>query len=85
MCVALPTVGQYPMNVSGAELITKNKSIKGTMVSNLADVNKTLEFAQRGKLRLKPEIVGLSKFNEAVQRLKHGQVAGRIVVDFNIE
>ncbi|KAH0827724.1 hypothetical protein AYO21_08896 [Fonsecaea monophora] len=85
MCVALPTVGLYPMNVNAAELITKKKSISGTMVSSMADVHKTLEFAQRGILRLRPEIVGLSKFNDAVQRLKKGEVAGRIVVDFNLE
>jgi propanol-preferring alcohol dehydrogenase len=29
-----------------------------------------------GKLRLEPTVVGLSKFNEAVQKLRHGQVAG---------
>jgi propanol-preferring alcohol dehydrogenase len=85
MCIALPTVGLYPISVSGAELIMKNKSIQGTMTSSLADVNKTLEFAQRGKLHLKPEVVGVSKFNESLQRLKKGQVAGRIVVDFNLE
>lgn len=85
MCIALPTVGRFPINVNAAELVTRNRSIKGTLASSLADVDKTLEFAQRGKLRLKPEVVGWSKFNEAVQRLKNGQVAGRIVVDFNRE
>lgn len=83
MCIALPSAGQYPITVSGAEMVMRNRSIKGTMVSSRADVNKTLEFAQRGKLRLEPEVVGLSRFNESVQRLKAGKVAGRIVVDFN--
>ena len=83
MCIALPSAGQYSITVSGAEMIMRNRSIKGTMVSSWADVNKTLEFAQRGKLRLEPEVVGLSRFNESVQRLKAGKVAGRIVVDFN--
>jgi len=51
----------------------------------MADVDETLQFAQRGKLRLKPTVVGLSKFNESCQALKNGKVAGRIVVDFNQE
>lgn len=85
MCIALPPKGEYPITVSGNELITKNKSIRGTMVSSLADVDKTLELAQQGKLRLQPEVVGLSKFNESIQRLKRGEVVGRIVVDFNLE
>ena len=42
----------------------------------MADVDETLDFAKRGKLRLKPTVVGLSQFNEAVQKLKRGEVAG---------
>lgn len=51
----------------------------------MVDVDETLQFAARGKLRLQPTVVGLSKFNEAVQNLRHGRVAGRMVVDFNQE
>lgn len=29
-----------------------------------------------GKLRLEPIVVGLSRWNEAVQKLKNGEVAG---------
>lgn len=32
----------------------------------------------QGKLRLKPTVVGLSKFDESVQKLKNGQVAGYV-------
>jgi propanol-preferring alcohol dehydrogenase len=49
----------------------------------MADVDETLQFAVRGKLRLQPTVVGLSKFNEACQNLRNGKVAGRMVVDFN--
>jgi alcohol dehydrogenase, propanol-preferring len=42
----------------------------------LKEVDETLEFAARGKLSLEPTVVGLSKFNESVQKLKAGQVAG---------
>lgn len=40
-------------------------------------VEKLTNFA--GKLRLEPNVVGLSKWNEAIQTLKHGQVAGYVV------
>ena len=40
----------------------------------MADVDEAPQFAIRGKLRLKPTVVGLSKFNEAYQ------VAGRMAV-----
>lgn len=53
-----------------------NQSVKGTLVSPLGDVDEALDFAKRGKLRLEPTVVGVSKFNESVQKLKNGQVAG---------
>jgi alcohol dehydrogenase, propanol-preferring len=40
---------------------------------------------EQGTLRLQPTVVGISKFNEACQALKNGKVAGRMVVDFNME
>ena len=73
------------MDVDPTQLAFKNQSIRGTLVSGMADVDETLDFARRGKLNLEATIVGLSQFNESVQKLKNGQVAGRIVVDFNKE
>jgi len=83
MCIGLPPAGQFHIDVNPSALISKNQSIKGTLVSGLVDVNETLDFARRGLLRLEPTVVGLSKFNESVQRLRSGEVAGRIVIDFN--
>ncbi|KAI4853024.1 alcohol dehydrogenase [Aureobasidium sp. EXF-8845] len=83
MCIGLPPAGKYNMEVNPSTLAFRNQSIKGTLVAGMADVDETMDFARRGKLRLEPTVVGLSKFNESVQKLKNGQVAGRIVVDFN--
>jgi D-arabinose 1-dehydrogenase-like Zn-dependent alcohol dehydrogenase len=44
-----------------------------------------ISLTRPGKLRLQPTVVGMSKFNEACQALKNGKVAGRMVVDFNME
>ncbi|KAK9773091.1 putative Alcohol dehydrogenase 1 [Seiridium cardinale] len=85
MCIGIPTFGRFHMDVDPSRLLGRNQTIKGTLVSSLADVTETLNFAARGKLRLKPTVVGISKFDESVQKLRNGQVAGRIVVDFNME
>ncbi|KAE9966091.1 hypothetical protein BLS_002435 [Venturia inaequalis] len=85
MCIGLPTAGTNNMTIAPAQVIFRNQGIRGTLVSNMADVDETLDFAKRGKLRLQPTVVGLSKFNESCQALKNGKVAGRIVVDFNME
>ena len=64
-------------------MVFRKQGIRGTLVSNMSDVDETLQFAKRGKLHLEPTVVGLSKFDEAVQALRNGKVAGRMVVDFN--
>lgn len=85
MCIGLPPAGKYEMTVPPSSLIFRGQSIQGTLVSSLGDLDKTLEFAARGKLTLEPTVVGLSGWNDAVQKLKRGEIAGRVVVDFNKE
>jgi len=85
MCIALPTAGTNNVTVTPSSMVFRNQSIQGTLVSNMADVDETLGFAKRGLLRLQPTVVGRSKFNDACQALKNGKVAGRMVVDFNME
>lgn len=74
--IGLPPDGQFHIDVNPSQLAFKNQSIRGTLVSGLADVDETLDFARRGLLNLEPTVVGLSKFNESVMKLKAGQVAG---------
>ncbi|KIW97455.1 uncharacterized protein Z519_01039 [Cladophialophora bantiana CBS 173.52] len=76
MCIGIPPHGKYHIDLDPSKLVFRNQSIKGTLVASLADIDETLDFAKRGKLRLEPTVVGLSKFNESVQKLKNGQVAG---------
>ncbi|KAI0147648.1 alcohol dehydrogenase 1 [Xylariaceae sp. FL1272] len=83
MCIGIPTQ-DFQMTIDPNRLCSRGQSVKGTLVGTQANVVETLEFARRGKLCLKPTVVGVSKFNESVQKLRNGQVAGRIVVDFNL-
>ncbi|KAJ9611631.1 hypothetical protein H2200_004815 [Cladophialophora chaetospira] len=79
MCIGLPPKGKYHIDTDPTRLCLRNQSIKGTLSSSRIDIAETLEFARRGKLHLEPTVVGMGEFNEAVQRLKNGQVAGRMV------
>ncbi|KAH7084602.1 alcohol dehydrogenase 1 [Paraphoma chrysanthemicola] len=83
MCIGLPPAGQNNIVVPPAALVFRNQSIKGTLVGPLADVDEVLQFARRGILQ--PTVLPLSKINDAVQALRKGNVAGRQVIDFNIE
>ena len=85
MCIGLPPAGTLHIDVDPAQMCFKKQSVQGTLVSNLADVDKTLQFAQRGLLKPICTVYPLSKFDEAVQKLRRGEIAGRAVVDFNSE
>lgn len=76
MCIGLPPSGKHHIDLDPTQLVFRNQAIQGTLVASLRDIDETLEFAARGKLSLEATIVGLSKFNESVQKLKNGQVAG---------
>ncbi|KAH7087716.1 chaperonin 10-like protein [Paraphoma chrysanthemicola] len=85
MCIGIPPVGErhFDIPVDPTVMIMKKQSIKGTLVSNMADVDKTLDFAKRGLLKPICTVFPLSRFDEAVQKLRRGEIAGKAVVDFN--
>ncbi|KUI57498.1 Alcohol dehydrogenase 1 [Cytospora mali] len=84
VCIGLPPKGDFHIDVDPTRMVFFGQSVQGSFVSTLGDIDETLDFAKRGKLHLDPTVVGLSKWNESVQKLKNGQVAGRVVVDFNL-
>ena len=49
------------------------------------DTHMALDFARRGCLKQICEVWPLHRMPEAVQKLKEGKVAGRIVIDFNAD
>ena len=79
-------------------LVGKNLHVIGTKVGSLYDTTKALEFAAqvrsqrhfcditnfvKGKLKPIYEVFPLAKMPDAVEKLRGGKVAGRLVVDFN--
>ncbi|KAF2465764.1 alcohol dehydrogenase 1 [Lindgomyces ingoldianus] len=85
MCIGLPPAGTQHIDVDPNQMVFRKWSVQGTLVSNMRDVDKTLDFAKRGLLKPIYTVYGMSQFDEAVQKLRKGEVAGRAVVDFNME
>ncbi|OJI96710.1 hypothetical protein ASPVEDRAFT_48839 [Aspergillus versicolor CBS 583.65] len=85
MCIGLPTAGSIVLGADPCEFIFKNLNIKGTLVGSRSDTAAALDFAKRGMLQQICEIYPINKLPEGVERLRRGQVAGRIVVNFNWE
>ena len=56
----LGSTDHWKIEFPPAAIVFRNQTITGTLVSSLSDIDQTLDFAKRGKLRLKPEVSQLS-------------------------
>lgn len=83
MCIGLPAAGTPPLKIEPAWCILKNRRVTGTLVGTLEDTARSLDLAKRGVLKQICEIYSIDRLPEAVAKLRSGQVAGRMVVDFN--
>lgn len=85
MCIALPPAGTITLGTDPNFFAFKNLSIIGTLVGTMQDTAAALEYARRGQLKSIAEVRGMSAMPESIQQLRRGEVAGRIVIDFNKE
>ena len=83
MCIALPPAGQIMLGTDPNLYVFKNLHIIGTLVGTMQDTAATLDYARRGLLKSIGEVRPLSKMPESVQQLRRGEIAGRVVIDFN--
>ncbi|PNS15910.1 Alcohol dehydrogenase 4, mitochondrial [Sphaceloma murrayae] len=83
MCIGLPNKGTVTIGADPTLFVFKNLTVKGTLVGSMRDTAVALDFAKRGLLKQICEMVPLKDLPEAVQRLRRGEVVGRIVVEFN--
>ena len=85
MCIALPPKGVVNLGGEPSQWVFKNLYIVGTLIGTMQDTASCLEYARRGLLKGISEVRGRSRWAESVAQLKRGEVAGRIVIDFNKE
>lgn len=83
MAIALPPAGTITLGTDPNFFAFKNLKIIGTLVGTMQDTAATLDYARRGMLKSICEVRGMSQMPESVQQLRRGEVAGRIVIDFN--
>jgi len=77
--VGLPP-GDFPLPLF--DVVANCITIRGSFVGNREDMAETLAFAAAGKVKADVELQPLSAINTIFDRLEHGKVAGRIVLDF---
>ncbi len=77
--VGLPP-GDFPVPLF--DVVANCITIRGSFVGNREDMAETLAFAAQGKVKADIELQPLSAINTIFDRLEHGKVAGRVVLDF---
>jgi propanol-preferring alcohol dehydrogenase len=77
--VGLPP-GDFPVPLF--DVVANCITIRGSFVGNREDMAETLSIAAEGKVKADIELQPLSAINTVFDRLKHGKVAGRVVLDF---
>jgi propanol-preferring alcohol dehydrogenase len=77
--VGLPP-GDFPIPLF--DVVANCITIRGSFVGNREDMAEALAFAAEGKVKADIELQPLSAINAIFDRLEHGKVEGRVVLDF---
>jgi propanol-preferring alcohol dehydrogenase len=77
--VGLPP-GEFPVPLF--DVVASCVTIRGSFVGTRADMAEALAFAAEGKVKADIELQALSSINEIFDRLQHGDVPSRVVLEF---
>lgn len=77
--VGLPA-GEFPVPLF--DMVANCITIRGSFVGTRQDMAEALALAADGKVKAQVELQPLSAINAVFDRLEHGQVAARVVLDF---
>jgi propanol-preferring alcohol dehydrogenase len=77
--VGLPP-GEFPLPLF--DVVANCITIRGSFVGTRQDMVETLAFAAEGKVKADIELQPLSSINQVFERLEHGDVPSRVVLDF---
>ena len=77
--VGLPP-GEFPVPLF--DVVANCITIRGSFVGTRQDMAEALAFATAGKVKADIELQPLSSINQIFDRLEHGNVASRVVLDF---
>ncbi|MEK6283438.1 MAG: alcohol dehydrogenase AdhP [Acidobacteriota bacterium] len=70
--------GDFPVSIF--DVVLKRLTIRGSIVGTRKDMQEALQFASEGKVKAIIETVALEEINSVFDRLRRGEVQGRVVV-----
>ena len=80
---ALVMVGvpDEPVSVDGFPLISKRRSVAGSMIGGIAETQEMLDFCGKHNLASDIEMISMQQVNDAYERVVKGDVRYRFVID----
>ncbi|KPN90569.1 alcohol dehydrogenase AdhP [Pseudomonas nunensis] len=78
--VGLPP-GEFPVPLF--DVVANCITVRGSFVGTRQDMAEALTFAAQGKVKADIELQPLSAINQIFERLEHGDVPSRVVIDFS--
>lgn len=79
--VGLPP-GEFPVPLF--DIVANCITIRGSFVGTRQDMAEALAFAADGRVKVDIELQRLDEINQVFERLAHGDVASRVVLDFSV-
>ena len=70
--------GEFPVSIF--DVVLNRYTLRGSIVGTRMDLEEALAFAAEGKVKATIEVVPLESINDVLERLKKGQVIGRVVL-----
>lgn len=79
--VGLPP-GDFPTPIF--DVVLNRLTIRGSIVGTRKDLQESLQFAAEGKVKPNVELQPLEQVNEVFERMKHGRINGRVVLNIGL-
>ena len=74
--------GDFPVSIF--DVVLNGTTIRGSIVGTRLDLQESLEFAAAGKVKAIVKAEPLENINDIFDRMRHGAIEGRIVVDYHM-
>jgi len=71
--------GDFPLNIFG--MVLNGITVRGSIVGTRLDLQESLDFAGDGKVKATISTAGLDDINAVFDRMRQGQIEGRVVLD----
>ncbi|MBC8740380.1 alcohol dehydrogenase AdhP [Paraburkholderia sp. UCT31] len=72
--------GDFPLSIF--DTVLNGITVRGSIVGTRLDLQEALDFAAQGKVRATVRTETLDNINDVFARMHHGEIEGRIVLDF---